>query len=69
MSIVCFDLIPEAMKLSEFGIVMIGIVLGIIVMVICDLVVQNKINTRKSKYNKNNLLQTGIAVRYWTCIT
>ena len=68
MSIVCFDLIPEAMKLSEFGMVMTGIIFGIIVMVICDLVVQNKINTRKSKYDKNSLLKTGIAVRYWTCI-
>ena len=62
MAIVCFDLIPEALNISEFGIVIIGIVFGIFVMVICDMIVQNKINTKKNKLGKSSLLKTGIAV-------
>ena len=69
MAIVCFDLIPEALKTSNFSMVIIGIVFGIIVMVICDVMVQNKINTRNSIAHKNSLLKTGIAVRNWTGIT
>ena len=62
MAIVCFDLIPEALAISEFSSVITGIVLGIIVMIICDMIVQNKINTKKNKLGKNSLLKTGIAV-------
>ena len=62
MSIVCFDLIPEALKISEFSRVIIGIVFGIITMIICDIIVQNKLNEKKNNYDKNSLLKTGIAV-------
>ena len=57
MSIVCFDLIPEALKIADFGTVISGITMGIVIMVICDVFVQNKL-----KHKKNNLLKTGIAV-------
>lgn len=57
MAIVCFDLIPEALNISEFGIVITGITFGIIVMIICDILVQSKLKTKKS-----SLLKTGIAV-------
>lgn len=57
MSIVCFDLIPEALNISEFGVVISGIIFGIIVMVICDILVQNKLKSKQS-----SLLKTGIAV-------
>lgn len=62
MAIVCFDLIPEAISVSDFASTITGIVFGIIVMIICDIVVQNKIQTKKNKYQKNSLLKTGIAV-------
>ena len=62
MAIVCFDLIPEALGISEFATVIVGIIFGIFVMVICDIIVQNKINTRKNNLGKNSLLKTGIAV-------
>ena len=62
MAIVCFDLIPEAISVSDFASTITGIVFGIIVMIICDIVVQNKIQNKKNKYQKNNLLKTGIAV-------
>ena len=69
MGVVCFDLIPEALKISEFGTVIMGIIFGIIVMVICDIIVKNNLNIKKSNYKQNSLLKTGIAVRNWTCAT
>lgn len=57
MSIVCFDLIPEALNIAEFGTVITGVAFGIIIMVICDIIVQNKLQGKK-----NSLLRTGIAV-------
>lgn len=62
MAIVCFDLIPEALKISEFCMAIVGIVFGIITMIICDVIVQNKLTSKKSTYSKNSLLKTGIAV-------
>ena len=62
MAIVCFDLIPEALEISEFGTVITGIMLGIAVMVVSDVVVQNKISRRKNNLGNNSLLKTGIAV-------
>ena len=57
MSIVCFDLIPEALETSDFGIVITGITFGICVMVICDMLVRKRMPSKK-----NTLLKTGIAV-------
>jgi len=64
MSIVCFDLIPEALEIAEFGTVITGIAFGIITMIICDMLVQSKLKVRK-----NTLLKTGIAVRNRTSFT
>lgn len=55
LAIVCFDLIPEAMKIANTFSVLVGIILGIILMIICDILVQ-------SKFNNDSLLKTGIAV-------
>lgn len=63
IGIVCFDLIPEALAISEFGSVITGIVFGILVMVICDVIVQNKLSLKKNSIGGNSLLKTGIAVR------
>lgn len=57
MAIVCFDLIPEALDISEFNIVITGIIFGIVTMIFCDIIVQNKLKTKK-----NSLLKTGLAV-------
>ena len=59
MSIICFDLIPEALGISNIYNLIIGILLGIIVMIYCDIIVQKKFNMNNSK---NNLLKTGIIV-------
>lgn len=67
MAVICFDLIPEALGLSQITEVIIGIVLGIIVMIFCDLIV-DKIFSKKEILNQNtnkvsnNLLKTGIIV-------
>lgn len=57
MAVVCFDLIPEALEIADFSIVISGITFGIILMIICDMFVQNNL-----KFKKNGLLKTGIAV-------
>ena len=63
LAIICFDLIPEAMELSKIINVLIGIILGICVMIICDILVQNKFNSNKMRTSTtNSLLKTGIAV-------
>ena len=63
MSIICFDLIPEALGISGIINVIIGIIIGIIVMIFCDIIVQKKFNTNKRfEKNENTLLKTGIIV-------
>lgn len=61
MAVICFDLIPEALGLANILIIMIGIGLGIIAMIFCDLLVETKFSKKKS-LKANNLLKTGIIV-------
>lgn len=63
MSVICFDLIPEALGISSIASIIIGIVIGIIAMIFCDLLVEKKFsqNTKFEKGN-NTLLKTGIIV-------
>ena len=63
MSVICFDLIPEALEISNITQTIIGIILGIIAMIFCDVIVDKKFNTRKIDTNiASNLLKTGIIV-------
>lgn len=69
LAIVCFDLIPEAIELSNIANILLGIIAGIGTMIICDILVQKKFNVNienKSMGNKNrknsSLLKTGIIV-------
>ena len=63
MSVICFDLIPEALEISNITQTIIGIILGIIAMIFCDVIVDKKFNTQKIDTNMaNNLLKTGIIV-------
>ena len=61
MSIISFDLIPEALKISNIFNVMPGMLLGIILMIICDEIVKNKFS-KKIYIEKNNLLKIGIII-------
>ena len=61
MSIICFDLVPEALGIANIITVIMGIILGIITMIFCDLLVSKKFN-QKREFKVNNLLKTGIIV-------
>ena len=63
IAIVCFDLLPEAFSLANLPIAFLGIILGIILMIFCDMVVDKKFsNHTRFRGNKNTLLKTGIIV-------
>lgn len=63
MSIICFDLIPEALGISNLGIIFMGLIFGIIAMIGCDIIVQKKFSSQKRFVgDKNTLLKTGIIV-------
>ena len=68
MSIICFDLIPEAMNISSISGVIFGIIFGIITMIACDIIVEKKFrqnfngNNRIKDNKKSNLLKTGIVI-------
>ena len=61
LAIVCFDLLPEAFELSSLPIAFLGIIIGIIAMIFCDVLVDKKFNS-KSIGKQNTLLKTGMIV-------
>ena len=63
MSVICFDLLPEALGISNIVNVVIGTVIGIVTMIFCDILVEKKFSVNsKTKGMENNLLKTGIIV-------
>lgn len=69
IAIVCFELIPEALGIASLSTVLLGILIGIIVMMICNQLVDRKFgkamssqSVKKGNKIKNNLLKTGIIV-------
>ena len=63
LAVICFDLIPEAMEMANMLNVLVGIILGVITMIICDILVQNKFNSNSARKNTaSSLLKTGIIV-------
>jgi len=63
MAVICFDLIPEALGISNLSNVLIGVIIGIMAMIFCDILVEKKFNNNhRFDGNKNNLLKTGIIV-------
>jgi ZIP family zinc transporter len=61
ISIICFDLIPESLAIGNIYITIIGIFLGIIGMIFCDIFVDKKFN-QNMKRKTNSMLKTGIVV-------
>lgn len=61
MSIICFDLLPEALEISNIAYVILGTIIGIITMILCDLIVEKKFTIRETN-QKGKLLRTGIIV-------
>lgn len=63
ISIVCFDLVPEALEISGLPLIILGILFGVFTMIVCDILVQKKFNTSISRVkDSNTLLKTGIIV-------
>ena len=63
ISIVCFDLVPEALEISTLPLILLGIILGVLGMIVCDVFVQKKFNTNvRFAKDSNSLLKTGIIV-------
>ena len=63
MSVICFDLIPEALEISKLVNVILGIIIGIVAMIFCDLLVEKKFsNNARMRSSNNTLLKTGIIV-------
>lgn len=71
IAIVCFELIPEAMEIASLSVVILGIIIGIIAMIFCDIVVVQRFSKNKGQKIrikgdeeriKSNLLKTGIIV-------
>ena len=58
MAIICFDLIPDAMEISNIVTNIFGLLIGVILMILCD----NIVKTKCSKTNSSSLLNTGIIV-------
>ena len=59
LAIICFDLIPEAMEIASLAVILLGILLGILTMIICDTLVKEKFSNKKEM---NSLLRTGIII-------
>ena len=59
MAVVSFDLIPQSLEISNIYTCVFGVLLGIITMIYCDVIVQNKLSLKRGT---NNLLKTGIVV-------
>lgn len=63
MSIICFDLIPEALGISNISNIFIGLIIGIVMMIFCDILVDKRFNIpTRFQDSKNSLLKTGIIV-------
>lgn len=62
MSIICFDLIPEALEISNILNVISGIIFGVVIMIICEMLVNEKFAINNISNNKNSLLRTGIII-------
>lgn len=63
ISIVCFDLVPEALEISTLPLILLGIIFGVFGMIVCDIFVQKKFNTNvRFAKDSNSLLKTGIIV-------
>lgn len=60
-SIICFDLIPEALEFINISFCIFGIIIGILIMIICNDLIKKHISL-SSKNVSNSLLKTGLVV-------
>lgn len=60
-AIICFDLIPEALEFSDMTECIVGIMVGVVAMVICDEIIQ-RINFSQKRVEDNHLFKTGMII-------
>jgi len=60
-SVVCFELVPEAVKIAGLNLTIIGVISGILIIIIIDDFVKH-LNVIKSTQGNGNLLRAGILV-------
>ena len=60
-SIICFDLIPEALNIVNISICIIGIFIGILSMILCNKYISN-LSKNTSAIAKNSMFKTGIII-------
>lgn len=60
-AVICFDLIPEGLKIVNISICILGIFIGILAMILCDKIVKCTFKNN-SNLSSNNLLKTGIII-------
>lgn len=60
IAVISFELVPEASQISGIGSTIMGTIIGIVLMIFCDLIVKSKFENKKVK--GNTLLKTGIVV-------
>lgn len=61
LAVICFELIPETLEVSNIFSLLLGIIIGLFVMIICDNIIK-RVYKNKSKIKNNSLLKTGIIV-------
>lgn len=60
LAIVCFELIPESMEITSISNTVIGVLLGVICMIGCDILVQNKFSNIENRIrSKRRILSFG----------
>lgn len=55
-AIICFELIPEALEIASLPIVIFSVLLGILMMIICDILVDNLFQKSNKTVNKREKL-------------
>lgn len=61
-AIVCFELIPEALEISNVSTTIFGIIFGVMLMIFCDKIVEKRFQKMNFNDKKDGLLKTGIIV-------
>ena len=61
ISVICFDLIPEALNITSISITICGILFGIFIMIICNKFIEN-LSQSKNSLKLNSMLKTGIII-------
>lgn len=63
LAVICFSLIPEAIKIIDIISVLIGLISGIVCMYFCESIINNKYSTKEINNNSvKRVLKTGIMV-------